>query len=123
MKRKELQSLYNLKTFRYVVAGLSLILAINGCEPVYFEADESLQRLHQQEKRELRVLTLRHPLIYSKHKEGRSPRATGIDHDLLHDFAHRYGFKLQFIEYKDEGRLFEALAKNEGDIIASRLRG
>jgi hypothetical protein len=42
MKKKDLQHLYKLKTFRYVVAGISLLLAINGCEPVYFEAEESL---------------------------------------------------------------------------------
>jgi membrane-bound lytic murein transglycosylase F len=110
----------NTRSIRYVVATFSfLLLAVNGCEPVYFEANASRERLQAQEKRELRVLTLKDPLIYQKDSKG---KASGIDHDLLEQFALEYGFDLKFIEKKDEAQLFDALAKNEGDLIAARLR-
>lgn len=120
MNRKYDPSLNGSRLIRYAVAALGFIIAVNGCEPVYFEAEESRARLHQQSKHELRVLTVNHPLVYQKDKRGKT---SGIDHDLLQDFAKKYGFTIKFIEYPNEADLYQALIRNEGDLIAARLRG
>src|SRR5690606_34744778 len=45
-----------------------------------------------------------------------------IDHDLLMNFADRYGLKIKFIVKKNLTSAYEALAEGEGDLIAARLR-
>ena len=70
---------------RTLIAALGfLLIAMNGCDAIYFDHEKSLQALDQEPQKDLRVLTLKHPLIYQK-ETGRN--FSGIDYDLLQDFA------------------------------------
>ncbi|WP_253696443.1 membrane-bound lytic murein transglycosylase MltF [Bdellovibrio bacteriovorus] len=92
-------------------------IAMNGCDAIYWDEQETLSRV--QAKGEVVVLTTQSPLIYSKPKKG---VAFGIDHDLLENFAHRYNLKIRYVVLPDEDSVIRALMKGEGDIAAARLR-
>ncbi len=92
-------------------------IAMNGCDAVYLNEAESLSQVRA--KKEIVVLTTQSPLIYSQARRG---EPFGIDHDLLQSFASSYGIKLRFVVLPDEESVLRALAKNEGDIAAARLR-
>jgi membrane-bound lytic murein transglycosylase F len=92
-------------------------IAMNGCDAVYLNEAESLAQVRA--KKEIVVLTTQSPLIYSQARRG---EPFGIDHDLLQSFASSYGIKLRFVVLPDEESVLRALAKNEGDIAAARLR-
>ena len=106
---------------RSLIAALGfLLMAMNGCDAIYFENEKAAQQLHQDSHKELRVLTLKHPLIYKKGSDG---KYFGIDYDLLQDFAKFSGYTLVFLDRPDEASLMESLSRGEGDIVAARLRG
>ncbi len=106
---------------RSLIAALGfLLMAMNGCDAIYFENEKVAQQLHQDSHKEFRVLTLKHPLIYQKGSHG---SYSGIDYDLLQDFAQFSGLTLVFLVRPDEASLMESLSRGEGDIVAARLRG
>ena len=106
---------------RTLIAALGfLLIAMNGCDAIYFDHEKPLQALDQEPQKDLRVLTLKHPLIYQK-EAGRN--FSGIDYDLLQDFAQFSNFHLVFIVRPDEASLMESLSRGEGDIVAARMRG
>lgn len=92
-------------------------IAMNGCDAIYWDEQESLAQV--QSKGEIVVLTTQSPLIYSKPKRG---DAFGIDHDLMEDFATRYKIKVRYVVLPDEESVLRALSKGEGDVAAARLR-
>ncbi|WP_413558779.1 membrane-bound lytic murein transglycosylase MltF [Bdellovibrio sp. HCB209] len=101
-----------------VVGGLALMtFFMNGCDAIYWDEKDSLSKV--QKHGEITVLTTQNPLIYSKAKKGES---SGIDHDLLQNFAKHYGLKMKFVVLKDESAVLRALAKGEGDVAAARFR-
>lgn len=91
-------------------------LAMNGCDAIYWNESASLNQVNSQS--EIKVLTLKNPLIYSTDRTGHK---FGIDHDLLENFAHHYGLKIRFIPVANEVELKKALANGMGDIAAARL--
>lgn len=104
------------RTFLVGALGFTTI-AMNGCDAMYWNKQESLSRVQQ--KGEIVVLTTKSPLIYSKPRSG---DAFGIDHDLLENFAEYYNLKLRYEFLPDEDAVIRALGKGEGDIAAARLR-
>lgn len=91
-------------------------LAMNGCDAIYWDESASLNQVNTQT--EIKVLTLKNPLIYSTDRTGHK---FGIDHDLLENFAHHYNLNIRFIPVANEVELKEALANGMGDIAAARL--
>lgn len=91
-------------------------LAMNGCDAIYWDETASLNQVNSQT--EIKVLTLKNPLIYSTDRTGHK---FGIDHDLLENFAHHYNLNIRFIPVANEVELKEALANGMGDIAAARL--
>jgi peptidoglycan lytic transglycosylase F len=91
-------------------------LAMNGCDAIYWDEAASLNKVNSQT--EIKVLTLKNPLIYSTDKTG---HRFGIDHDLLENFAHHYGLNIRFIPVANEIEMKTALAGGLGDIAAGRL--
>ncbi|WP_374075614.1 membrane-bound lytic murein transglycosylase MltF [Bdellovibrio bacteriovorus] len=92
-------------------------IAMNGCDAIYWDEQESLAQV--QSKGEIVVLTTQSPLIYSKPKRG---DAFGIDHDLMENFATHYKIKVRYVVLQDEESVLRALSKGEGDVAAARLR-
>lgn len=92
-------------------------IAMNGCDAIYWDEQESLAQV--QSKGEIVVLTTQSPLIYSKPKRG---DAFGIDHDLIENFATHYKINVRYVVLPDEEAVLRALSKGEGDIAAARLR-
>ncbi|QDK39133.1 membrane-bound lytic murein transglycosylase MltF [Bdellovibrio sp. NC01] len=92
-------------------------IVMNGCDAIYWHENESLANVKS--KGEITVLTTESPLIYSHSKKG---EASGIDHDLLENFAEHYNLKIKFVVLPDEKAVYRALSKGEGDIAAARLR-
>lgn len=101
-----------------VFGGLAITtIMMNGCDAIYWNESESLAKV--QRKGEITVLTTENPLIYSQSKKG---EASGIDHDLLQNFADHYNLKIKFVALADEQAVYRALSKGEGDVAAARLR-
>ncbi|MBC7370984.1 MAG: membrane-bound lytic murein transglycosylase MltF [Bdellovibrionaceae bacterium] len=95
-------------------------LAMNGCDAIYWDESASLATTKErtQDQQEIRVLTVKNPLTYSKDKTGKK---FGIDHDLLENFGHHYNLKIHFIPVMDETEMKQALADGKGDIAAARM--
>lgn len=91
-------------------------VAINGCDALYLRDSARLERVQQREP--IVVLTTAGSLTYNK----KQTEASGIDHDLLEDFAHQYNLKLKYKVYKTESEVLSALRAGEGDVAAARLR-
>ncbi len=103
-----------------IVALGFLMTVMNGCDAVYFKSESSGQALQSQSKKVLRVLTLKNPLVYQKNHDG---KYSGIDYDLLQNFAEFSGIKFIFSVRPDEASLMASLARGEGDLAVGRLRG
>jgi membrane-bound lytic murein transglycosylase F len=93
-----------------------MTISMNGCDAIYLHEDESLQKV--QSKGEIVVLTTEDPLIYSHGRKN----VSGIDYDLLQNFAEHYNLKLQFKQLANEDAVMRSLALGEGDIAAARLK-
>lgn len=91
-------------------------LAMNGCDAIYWDDSESLKAANT--KTEIKVLTLKNPLIYSSDKTGHK---FGIDHDLLENFGSHYNLKIKFIPVANEVEMKKALSEGMGDMAAGRL--
>jgi membrane-bound lytic murein transglycosylase F len=101
-----------------LAAGLGFAaITMNGCDAIYWNEDESLAKVKQQDS--ITVLTTQSPLIYSQSKRG---EAFGIDHDLIQNFADHYNLEIEYRVLPDEDAVVSALARGEGDIAAARLR-
>ncbi|HEX7672661.1 MAG TPA: membrane-bound lytic murein transglycosylase MltF [Bdellovibrio sp.] len=107
------------KLSQFCIFGSLAITAIimNGCDAIYWTENQSLAKV--QNRGEITVLTTESPLIYSQNRKG---DVSGIDHDLLQNFADHYNLKLKFVVLPDEAAIYRALSKGEGDIAAARLR-
>lgn len=107
------------KLSQFCIFGSLAITSImmNGCDAIYWTENASLAKVRN--KGEITVLTTESPLIYSPSKKG---EASGIDHDLLQNFADHYNLKIKFVLVPDETALYKALSKGEGDVAAARLR-
>lgn len=92
-------------------------ITMNGCDAIYWNEEESLARVKQQDS--ITVLTTQSPLIYSQSKRG---EAFGIDHDLIQNFGDYYDIKVKYVVLPDEAAVIAALARGEGDVAAARLR-
>ncbi|MFS4459420.1 membrane-bound lytic murein transglycosylase MltF [Bdellovibrio sp. HCB2-146] len=92
-------------------------ITMNGCDAIYWNEEESLARVKQQDS--ITVLTTQSPLIYSQSKRG---EAFGIDHDLIQNFGDYYDIKVKYVVLPDEESVMAALARGEGDVAAARLR-
>lgn len=92
-------------------------IGMNGCDAMYWDEQESLAAVKSQG--DLIVLTTENPLIYSENKKG---EASGIDHELLENFAGHYNLKLKYVTLTDEQAILQALSTGQGDIAAARLR-
>lgn len=91
-------------------------LAMNGCDAIYWDESASLSKV--QEQPEIKVLTLRSPLVYATDKTG---HRFGVDHDLLENFADHYNLKIKFIPVANELEMMNALRTGLGDVAAGRL--
>lgn len=104
------------KVFLIGTLGFTTI-AMNGCNAIYWNEQESLNKV--QSKGEIVVLTTEDALIYNKSKKGET---SGIDHDLISNFAQSYNLRIRFVVLPDEDSVLRALSKGEGDVAAARLR-
>lgn len=105
------------RRFRRIGMTLAISLVVtsmNGCDG--FSWNDQNQALRVQEQGELRVLTLRHPLVDDPSRKGK-----GIEREMLTNFASTYGLKLRFIPKKTEEDLILGLQKGEGEIAAGRF--
>jgi membrane-bound lytic murein transglycosylase F len=104
---------------QFCIAGglAAMTFIMNGCDAIYWDEQDSLDKVQQHG--EITVLTTQSPLIYSQHKKG---EATGIDHDLIQNFANHYRLKVKFVVLKDESAVLKALSKGQGDVAAARIR-
>lgn len=91
-------------------------MAMNGCDAIYWDESASLTTV--QEQPEIKVLTLRSPLVYATDKTGHK---FGVDHDLLENFADHYNLKIKFIPVANEVEMLNALRDGLGDLAAGRL--
>lgn len=96
----------------------TLVVGMNGCEGIHWNEGGLAERVRAQG--EIRILTVEHPLIYSRSKK---PAGRGLEADLLQNFADAHGLRLRFIVRKDLQRVWESLRRGEGDVAAVRLRG
>ncbi len=102
----------------FLLVGLGFTtLSMNACDSIYWDEDHSIAEVKTQG--EIVVLTAQSPLIYSKPKRG---DASGIDHDLIENFAKHYGLKIRFVVLDNEEAVVRALAAGQGDVAAARLR-
>ncbi|WP_413575982.1 membrane-bound lytic murein transglycosylase MltF [Bdellovibrio sp. HCB290] len=102
----------------FVASGLAaMTFFMNGCDAIYWNEQDSLANV--QGRGEITVLTTKNPLIYSKNNRG---EISGIDYDLIQNFAKHYGLKVKYKVLKDESAVLEALAQGQGDVAAARIR-
>ncbi len=93
-------------------------IAMNGCDALYLNEHSSLESVQQKDA--VVVLTTQSPLSY---KTNKNSEASGIDHDLIENFANLYNLKIRYKIYANESDVMQALRNNEGDFAAARLRG
>ncbi len=91
-------------------------MVMNGCDAIYWDEAASLEKVQGQS--EIKVLTLKNPMIYSTDRTGYQ---FGIDHDLLENFAEHYNLKIKFIPVANEVEMKRALSAGQGDIAAARM--
>lgn len=89
---------------------------MNGCDGVSWNESEIATRVKQ--KGEIRVATLRHPLVDEVRHGG---RRKGLERELLQNFADTYGLKIIFLTHKSEKDILKALQAGEVDLGAARL--
>lgn len=100
-----------------IALGLSFfVTSMNGCDGISWNEAELASKV--KERGEVRVLTLKHPLVDEPRRAG--PRK-GLERELLTHFADTYGLKISFIQKDSLEALIGALRKGEGDVAAGRL--
>lgn len=106
-----------MKRLLSVLAMGSALVFVNACDSIYWDEDQSVAKVKAQ--KEIVVLTTQSPLIYNRQKRG---EASGIDHDLIQNFAQHYDLKIRFVLLPHEEAVVQALAAGQGDVAAARLR-
>lgn len=96
----------------------TLVVGTNGCEGIHWNEGGLAERVRSHG--EIRILTVEHPLIYSR---AAKPGGRGLEADLLRHFARAHDLRLRFIVRKDLNAVWESLRRGEGDVAAVRLRG
>ncbi|HRO68471.1 MAG TPA: transglycosylase SLT domain-containing protein, partial [Pseudobdellovibrionaceae bacterium] len=100
-----------------IAFGLSFfVTSMNGCDGISWNEAKLASKV--KERGEIRVLTLKHPLVDEPRQAG--PRK-GLERELLTHFADTYGLKIRFLQRNTLEALMTSLRQGEGDVAAGRL--
>lgn len=91
---------------------LFVFATVNGCEGPFFETETA-----RQGPEKIMVATVQSPFSIHRHKKEWS----GMEHDMLWQFAQDKGYQLSFVSFKSESDALAAVLSGKAHIAAARL--